>query len=410
MAPRYWNWTTSNSAPDLPVAAADTMVRTMAWGPGTHIDAYEILGTIGNGGMGEVYKVRHTISQRVEAMKVLLSGTAHRSEINDRFIREIRVLANLNHPNIAALHTAFHHQDQLIMVMEYVEGKNLNERLAQGIALKDTLNFIRQALTGLAYAHSTGVIHRDIKPSNIMINNAGQVKLLDFGLALMNTPDPRLTSAGSLIGSVHYISPEQIRGETLDARSDLYSMGVTLFEAITGHLPVQGKSIPEIISAHLQSTPPFPSRLNPAIPEQLSLVVMRALAKNPNERYQSANEFLAALDTVHLQPGVNLAVTMEATHEYPASPVPPMTPQPSPAAVTAAQVKGYDPAVLNDIAAQLANYVGPIAKVIVKRASSSSNNLRELCDKVAREIDSEHSRKNFMTGVRKHLQASGEIL
>jgi serine/threonine-protein kinase len=245
-----------------------------------------------------------------------------------------------------------------------------------------------------------------------MINSAGQVKLLDFGLALMNTPDPRLTSAGSLIGSVHYISPEQIRGDTLDARSDLYSMGVTLFEAITGHLPVQGKSIPEIISGHLQSTPPFPSRLNPAVPEHLSMIVLRALAKNPAERFQSANDFLSALDTVHLQPGLNLAVTME-TQVYPESPAPaitPVTPQPSAAAVSGSQVKGYDAAVLNDIAAQLANYVGPIAKVIVKRASSSSNNLRELCDKVAREIDSENSRKSFMSGVRKHLQASGEIL
>ena len=389
------------------------MVRTMAWGPGTQIDAYEVLGTIGNGGMGEVYKVRHNISQRVEAMKVLLTGAAHRPEINDRFLREIRVLANLNHPSIAALHTAFHHQDQLIMVMEYVEGKTLDERLARGLALKDTLNYIQQALAGLAYAHSTGVIHRDIKPSNIMINSAGQVKLLDFGLALMNTPDPRLTSAGSLIGSVHYISPEQIRGETLDARSDLYSMGVTLFEATTGHLPVKGNSIPEIITAHLQNTPPYPSRINPAIPEHLSMIVLRALAKNPNERYQSATEFLSALETVHLQSGPNLAVTMEATHVFPASPVPsvaPLTPQPSASAVANSQVKGYDPAVLNDIANQLANYVGPIAKVIVKRASSSTNNLRELCDKVAREIDSENSRKSFMSGVKKHLQASGEIV
>jgi serine/threonine protein kinase len=387
----------------------------MGWGPGTQIGAYEIIGTLGNGGMGEVYKVRHAISQRTEAMKVLLSGAAQRPDVTDRFIREIRVLANLNHPNIAALHTAFHHEDQLIMVMEYVEGMNLSERTARGMSLKDSVLFIRQALAALSFAHSSGVIHRDIKPSNIMITSAGQVKLLDFGLALMSSPDPRLTTAGSLIGSVHYISPEQIRGETLDARSDLYSMGVTLFEVITGRLPIQGQTFPEIINGHLQTLPPSPSRLNPAVPETLSLIVLRALAKNPAERFQSAAEFLAALEMVHLEPNMNFAVTMETSYSVPV-PLPPavLTPPPSATSTPAAQtgtanVKGYDPVVLNDIAAQLANYVGPIARVIVKRASSSSNNLRELCDKVAREIDSENNRKSFLVGVKKHLQASGNF-
>jgi serine/threonine protein kinase len=227
---------------------------------------------------------------------------------------------------------------------------------------------------------------------------------LDFGLALMNSPDPRLTSSGSLLGSVHYISPEQIRGEPLDARSDLYAVGVTLYEAITGRLPIQGQSFSEIINGHLQTMPPAPSRLNPAIPESLSAITLRALAKNPADRFQSATEFLTALDTVNIEQGMNLAVTMETAY------VPPVTPQTSAPNSATAQKKAYDAAVLNDITAQLANYVGPIAKVIVKRASSSSNNLRELCDKVAAEIDSENQRKNFLVGVRKHLRASGEIL
>ncbi len=377
----------------------------MAWGPGTRIESYEILETVGNGGMGEVYKVRHTISQRVEAMKVLLSGATRRPEVSDRFVREIRVLARLNHPNIAALHTALHFDDQLIMVMEFVEGETLHDRMVKGLALRDGVNYIQQALSALAYAHGMGVVHRDIKPSNIMINREGHAKLLDFGLALRETADPRLTSSGSLIGSVHYISPEQIRGEVQDARSDLYSMGVTLFEAITGRLPIDGKSLPEIINGHLQTQPPAPSRLNPSIPENLSAITLRALAKNPGERFQSASEFLAALNTVELQPGMNFAVTMETSYAIPVSP--PVGFSSNTAA--AVQRQGYDPAVLSDITAQLANYVGPIAKVIVKRASSSSNNLRELCDSVAKEIDSETNRKNFLTGVRKHLRSSGEF-
>jgi serine/threonine protein kinase len=383
----------------------------MGWGPGTQVGAYEVVGTLGNGGMGEVYKVRHAISQRTEAMKILLSGATQRPEVTDRFVREIRVLANLNHPNIAALHTAFHHEDQLIMVMEYVEGMNLSERMARGMTLKEAVNYVKQALTALAFAHSQGVIHRDIKPSNIMITSGGHVKLLDFGLALMSSPDPRLTTAGSLIGSVQYISPEQIRGEALDARSDLYSMGITLFEVITGRLPVQGKTFPEIINGHLQTPPPVPSRLNPSIPEDLSMIVLRALAKEPADRLQSATEFLNALELVHVEPGMNLAVTMETA--LPTSvKIPPavVTPHPHATPPPGQQTgRSYDPAVLNDITVQLANYVGPIARVFVKRASSSSNNLRELCDKVSREIDSENNRKSFLTGVRKYLRASGEI-
>jgi serine/threonine protein kinase len=375
----------------------------MAWGPGTQVGQYEIVGPLGNGGMGEVYKVRHSISQRTEAMKVLLSGAARRPEVTDRFLREIRVLANLNHPNIAALHTAFHHDDQLIMVMEFVEGMNLSDRLTRGMTLAESVGFIRQTLAALAYAHAQGVIHRDVKPSNIMIDGSGQVKLLDFGLALRNSPDPRLTSSGSLLGSVHYISPEQIRGEPLDARSDLYAVGVTLFEVITGRLPIQGQSFSEIINGHLQVMPAAPSRINPSVPETLSAITLRALAKNPADRYQNASDFLVALDGVQIEHGMNFAVTMESAYIRPATP---LAPGPN---TGSAQVKGYDPAVLSDITAQLANYVGPIAKVIVKRASSSSNNLRELCDKVAGEIDSEMNRKSFLVGVRKHLHASGEF-
>lgn len=380
----------------------------MAWGPGTQIGSYEIVAPLGNGGMGEVYKVRHLISQRIEAIKVLLTGGPDRPENSDRFIREIRVLANLNHPNIAALHTAFNHEDQLIMVMEYVEGMNLGERLSRGVTLEFSLNYIRQVLSALDYAHSRGVIHRDIKPSNIMINQFGQVKLLDFGLALMSTPDPRLTSAGSLLGSVHYISPEQIRGDAPDARSDLYSLGVTMYEVITGRLPVQGSSFPEIITSHLQTTPPSPASINPAIPVSLSTAVMHALAKNREERIQSAAEFLWELEPVRVDSSIDWAVTMEKTMPMPISPAPP-THTPKPTRPSDSSSKTYDSAVLDDISGQLANFIGPIAKVIVKRASSSSNNLRELCDKVALEIDSESSRKTFLTGVRKHLRASGEL-
>ncbi|HEX8926203.1 MAG TPA: serine/threonine-protein kinase, partial [Terriglobales bacterium] len=366
---------------------------------------YEIISAIGNGGMGEVYKVRHTISQRTEAIKVLLTSATQRPETNDRFIREIRVLATLSHPNIATLHTAFHHDNQLLMVMEYVEGMNLAERLNRGMLLRDSLDCARQVLTALDYAHSHGVVHRDIKPSNIMITALGRVKLLDFGLARVSTQDVRLTSPQSLLGSVHYISPEQIRGEPLDARSDIYAFGVTLYELVTGRLPIAGESVPEIITGHLQTVPRMPKSLNCNIPDALSQVVMRSLEKDPHNRFQSAAEFLAALEPIKVDSSADLEVTME---QRLTSPIP--TPQSDPAKRGSdSGPKRYDSAVLEDISHQLANYVGPIAKVLVKRASGSSTNLRDLCDKVAQEIDSEGNRKSFLTSVRKHMRPSSEF-
>lgn len=375
----------------------------MAWTPGTRIGDYEIVGTLGCGGMGEVFRVRHTISDRTEAMKLLRAGPASghaAQEMMDRFVREIRLLATLDHPNIAKLHTAFRHEQELVMVMECVEGEDLGRRLPKGVTLKESLRYTRQVLEALLYAHGRGIVHRDIKPSNIMITPQSEAKLLDFGLALggaaQSAPEQRLTTTGALVGSMHYIAPEHISGEPHDARSDIYAVGVTLYEMITGRLPIEGSTHVQVIAAHLQHAPKPPEQLNPKVPAALSAAVMRALAKNPRERWQTAEAFLAALDEDGLRSTPAGDVSQTRVQAQPAGGG---SPRPGSA---------HRPESLSEITRQLAEHVGPIAGVLVRRASSSTTNLREMCDALAQEIASPAARQKFLTAVHSHLRISGQ--
>jgi eukaryotic-like serine/threonine-protein kinase len=384
----------------------------MAWTPGTRVGDYEIVGTLGYGGMGEVYRVRHTISDRMEAMKLLHAAPGSGlqvQEMMDRFVREIRLLATLQHPNIATLHTAFRYEEQLVMVMECVEGEDLGRRLPAGLTLEESLRYTRQVLEGLRYAHGRGIVHRDIKPSNIMITPQGEVKLLDFGLALggmaLSGLDQRLTTTGALVGSMHYIAPEHISGEPHDARSDIYAVGVTLYEMITGRLPIEGTTHIQVIAGHLQHAPVPPDQIHPKIPAALSATVMRALEKNPRERWQTAEAFLAALDEGGLRSTAVGDVSQVRVAQAPAAREPRLdSPQPSAARSTGA----HRPESLSEITRQLAEHVGPIAGVLVRRASSSSTNLRELCDALAQEIASPAARQQFLSAVHSHLRISGQ--
>ena len=259
---------------------------------------YLILGTLGAGGMGKVYKVRNTLSDRVEAMKVLLPDLSEQQELADRFLREIKVLASLNHPNIAELRTALTIGNQLIMIMEYVEGTTLASRLQQGdIRYADALVYFDQVLAALACAHSQRIVHRDIKPANIMLAPFGVVKLMDFGIARSGN-DMGLTMTGTTLGSVAYMSPEQVRCEPLDGRSDLYSVGVSLYETITGQRPYVSDNNFEVMQAHLQVPPTAPIELKPDIPPGLNQLILMAMAKNPAQRFQTADAMRGALRSV----------------------------------------------------------------------------------------------------------------
>src|SRR5271157_2031045 len=259
------------------------------------IGDYEVIRELGHGGMGEVYLVRNVLSDRTEAMKVLLPSLAGRSEFVARFMREIKVLASLEHPNIAALRTAFSADDQFVMIMEYVEGTTLAERLEKGpFSTSDALNYIGQVLAALSYAHGKHVIHRDIKPGNMMLTPQGVVKLMDFGLARSGS-EVGLTMTGTTMGSLDFMSPEQVKSQPADERSDLYSVGASLYQMVTRQRMFSATSGYSIMEAQVKETPRPPIEIQPTLPKAVSDLIMMALAKDPAQRFQTADAFRNAL-------------------------------------------------------------------------------------------------------------------
>ena len=307
---------------------------------GQHVGDYDVISILGAGGMGKVYKVRNVIADRVEAMKVLLPDLNSSQSLADRFLREIRLLATLSHPNIAALRTALTFENQLVMILEFVEGETLANRLARApLSTAETVSYAEQILSALSYAHKQNIIHRDIKPANMMLTPQGVVKLMDFGIARSAT-DGSLTSTGTTLGSLNYMPPEQVRGEAADARSDIYSFGVSLYEMLTGKLPFHSDSQYSLMSAHLNQPPPPPITLRGDLPPGLNEIILMAMAKDPTNRFQSADAFRAALSSVPVSapPASGTTTLMEtpSTARVPAAPpasrpaVLPTAPMPAP--------------------------------------------------------------------------------
>jgi serine/threonine-protein kinase len=296
---------------------------------GTRIGDYEILDELGRGGMGRVYRVRNVLADRMEAMKVLLrAGSADEA---NRFLREIKVLAALSHPHIAVLRTALTVGDQVAMVMELVEGEPLSKRIRRGpVPVPEALAYTAQVLDALGYAHAQGVIHRDVKPANMMITSGGQLKLTDFGIA-RSSHEPALTATGTTTGSVAYMSPEQVNGDPVDARSDLYAAGISLYEMVTGQTPFRSHSEYLVMSAHVQEAPTPPIRLRADLPDALNGVIMRAIAKRPADRFQTAGEFRSALQMSMAAAGTlaHVAPSLDATRIAPRAGASGLPPQPS---------------------------------------------------------------------------------
>jgi len=309
----------------------------MSEGTTKRVGDYEILGVLGSGGMGKVFKVRNVISDRIEAMKILLPDLAGRQDLADRFLREIKLLAGLNHPNIAVLRTALTLNNQLVMVMEYVEGTTLATRLEQGpIAAADAVNYMDQVLGALSYAHRQKVIHRDIKPANMMLTPEGIVKLMDFGIARSGA-DRSLTMTGTTMGSLFYMSPEQVQGQATDERSDLYSLGVSLYEIVTGERPFRADSDYSLMAAHLQQPPKPPIEVRSDLPPALNEIILMSIAKDPAQRFQSADAFRNALNSIR---GA-LPPALPANQSAPSAPI-------SSASATALLQNAEPPASINE--------------------------------------------------------------
>ena len=267
---------------------------------------YEILERIGTGGMAVVYKAKCHRLNRLVAVKILKSDLAQDEDFRRRFNAESQAVAQLSHPNIVSVYDVSRGGDIEYIVMELIDGITLKQYMEKRGQLnwRESLHFINQIMRGLSHAHSRGIVHRDIKPQNVMVLRDGSVKVADFGIACLENAAQTLTQEA--LGSVHYISPEQARGDRIDARSDIYSAGVVLYEMLTGRLPFEGDSAVSVAIQHLSSVPLAPREINPDIPEQLELICMKAMAPDLDKRYPSADAMIADLEAFRKNPGVNL--------------------------------------------------------------------------------------------------------
>ena len=278
---------------------------------GSRVGHYQVLDKLGRGGMGEVYVAEDTRLHRRVALKFLRPDIAEAGDSRARFLHEARAAAALNHPNIVHLYSVEEADDLAFITMELVEGRSLRQLLSDRTALPlaKTISFAAQMADGLTCAHAAGIVHRDLKPGNVMVTDDGRIKILDFGVAKflepISTQDPEHatttqeeSSVGRAVGTAGYMSPEQALGKPLDARADLFALGVVLFEMATGQAPFAGDTVAAVFDHLLNRPQPSLLTLNPTLPRSLEAIVDKALEKDADRRYRSAVEFLHALRVV----------------------------------------------------------------------------------------------------------------
>ena len=284
---------------------------------------YRLLARIGSGGMADVWCAHDSQLDRKVALKVLHERFAQDREFVERFRREASAAAGLQHPNVVGVFDRGEFNGTYYIAMEYVEGSSLKDLIGSGMSVGEAIEVTRQILTAARFAHGNGIVHRDLKPQNVLIDREGRASVTDFGIARAGASE--ITQTGSVMGTAQYLSPEQAQGLAVTPASDLYSIGVILYEMLTGRVPFEGDSAVAVALKQVSEPPVPPSRLNPAIPRALDGVVLKALAKDPANRFASADEFLAALDAAEADPTTS---PVGDTAVY--APVPPPPPPPPP--------------------------------------------------------------------------------
>ena len=263
-------------------------------------DRYRLRQKIGSGGMADVWLATDRELDRDVAIKILHDRFAQDKEFVERFRREARSAAGLQHPNVVSIFDRGEFRDTYFIAMEYVDGPQLKELVKGGMSTEDAIGFTRQILNAARFAHRKGIVHRDLKPQNVLIDDDGRARVADFGIARGESSD--ITATGSVMGTAQYLSPEQAQGKDTTPASDIYSIGVMLYEALTGRVPFEGDSAVAVALKQVNEAPRRPSAVNPEIPPALDAVVMRALAKDPEARFKDADAFLKALDAAEKRP------------------------------------------------------------------------------------------------------------
>ncbi|HTY40524.1 MAG TPA: serine/threonine-protein kinase [Thermoanaerobaculia bacterium] len=400
---------------------------------GRRFGAYDVLEVLGTGGMGKVYKARNVTLERVVALKTLAAQFSTDDAFVQRFLKEARAAARLNHPNIVQIYDFGCEEGVYFLAMEYVDGPSLRKLLGHArLAERDAVLLIRHAVAALAVAHAQGLVHRDIKPDNLMLTaKRDRLKLVDLGIAKRIDEDQGLTQTGQAVGTPQYISPEQIRGvKHIDARADIYSLGATFFQLVTGHAPFEGTSGALIMSMHLTHPLPDPRTYVPELSIGVCRVLRKMMAKDRDERYRDVQALDRDLYRLQIgetpepdEPSASGIATFVSAEQPPAehrAPVhdraaaaPPPAPSqaaPVPEARAAAPAEPASPAPgaapafreedLHFVEVELARRIGPLAKVLVKRAAKSASNLVALGAALADNIPDEEERREFRAAVR----------
>lgn len=371
------------------------------------IGRYRLDGLLGQGAMGVVYRAMDTLIERTVALKTVRRDgieTGEERELVERFRKEAQAAGRLMHPNIVAIHDYGETEDLAWIAMEFVDGTPLSNLIGQRpVALAQALDWFGDLLAALDYAHANGVIHRDVKPANLLVTRAGRVKISDFGIARIESST--LTQTGAMLGTPSYMSPEQFRGESIDARSDLFSAGIVLYQLLSGQRPFSG-SAATVMQQVLNHAPPPPSQFNAALPPGLDAVVMRALAKDATQRHASARAFRLALDAALLEDEGTIlrspapAVEADADATILAAPAAPAARSIASGGTSGGTRSGDSLPAWLQVAAPaleqaLARQIGPMAKLLLRKLALAAPDYGALARALPEHIPSPHARELF---------------